>query len=86
MTVTLPADLQAFVDEQVNHGEAPDANAVVTEAVRVLQQKKDEEKLAWLRAALAEGEADIAAGRVSDLDASAILAEVRAVRAGRAKP
>ncbi len=83
MTVTLPADLQAFVDDQMTHGEAADANAVVAEAVRVLQQKKDEEKLAWLRAALAEGEADIAAGRVSrgPINARQMLEEIRQKRA-----
>ncbi len=87
MTVTLPADLQAFVDEQVQMGNVAEVNAAVADAVRVLQQKKEyDEKLAALRAALDEGEADIAAGRVAPLDVRAILAEVRAARAGRTTP
>ena len=64
MTVTLPADLQAFVDEQVELGNADEVNAAVAEAVRQLQQKKDEEKRAWLLAALDEAEAEVAAGKV----------------------
>ncbi len=80
MTVTLPADLQAFVDEQVELGNAAEVNAVVAQAVRVLQQKKTEEKLTWLRAAVQVGLDDIEAGRVTDLDVGAILAEVLAKR------
>jgi putative addiction module CopG family antidote len=83
MTVTLPADLQAFVDEQVELGNAAEVNAVVAEAVRKLQQKKDEEKLAALRAAVQVGLDDIAAGRVAPLDVKAILAEVLAKRGTR---
>ncbi len=85
MTVTLPADLQAFVDEQVQLGNGAEVNAAVAEAVRVLQQKKDEEKLAWLRAALDEGEADIAAGRVSrgPINARQMLEDIRQKRAAK---
>jgi putative addiction module CopG family antidote len=79
MTVTLPADLQAFVDDLVSNGEAPDADAVLAEAVRVLQQKRDyEANLTALRAEVQLGLDDIAAGRVAPLDVKAILADVRA--------
>ena len=82
MTVTLPADLQAFVDEQVASGAAADADAVLAEAVRVLQQKKDEEKLAWLRAALDEGLAQLDAGKVirGPINARQMLEEIRQKR------
>lgn len=79
MTVTLPADLQAFVDEQVKTGRDPDVNAVLAEAVRALRLKREEEaKLAALRADIQLGLDDIAAGRVAPLDVMAILAEVEA--------
>lgn len=65
MTVTLPADLQAFVDEQVKTGRDPDVNAVLAEAVRMLQRKReDEAKLAALMAKFDEAEAEVAAGKV----------------------
>lgn len=82
MTVTLPADLQAFVDEQVELGNAAEVNAAVAEAVRKLQQKKDEEKRAWLLAALDEAEAEVAAGKVIRNPPSArqMLEEIRQQR------
>lgn len=85
MTVTLPADLQAFVDEQVELGYAAEVNAAVAEAVRELQRKKNEEKLAWLRAALDEGEADVTAVRVirGPINARQMLEEVRQKNAAK---
>jgi putative addiction module CopG family antidote len=79
MTVTLPADLQAFVDEEVAAGAAAEVNEAVAEAVRKLQKKKEyEAKLTALRAEIQLGLDDIAAGRVAPLDVMAILAEVEA--------
>jgi putative addiction module CopG family antidote len=82
MTVTLPADLQAFVDEQVALGAAPDADAVLAEAVRVLRQKRDEEKRAWLQAALDDGLAQLDAGKVirGPINARQMLEEIRQKR------
>jgi putative addiction module CopG family antidote len=80
MTVTLPADLQAFVEERVKSGRAPDVNAVLAEAVRNLQLQEDEDEAthARLKAAVQEGLADLRAGRKAPLDVMAILAEVEA--------
>lgn len=47
MSITLSAELQAFIDEQVRSGAFPSPDAAVAEAVR--QMKEREEKLAWLR-------------------------------------
>ena len=79
MTVTLPTDLQAFVDEQVASGAAVDADAVLAEAVRVLQQKKDEEKLAALMAKFDEAEAQVSAGLLirNPKSARQMLEEIR---------
>ena len=79
MTVTLPADLQAFVDEQVASGRDPSVSDVLAEAVRELKRRREyEAKLAALRADIQVGLEDIAAGRVAPLDVMAILAEVEA--------
>lgn len=80
MTVTLPADLQAFVDAQVKAGRWPDANAVMAEAVRTLQLQEDEDAATRdeLKAAVQEGMADLRAGQKAPLDVMAILAEVEA--------
>jgi putative addiction module CopG family antidote len=80
MTVTLPADLQAFVDEQVKAGRYPDVDAALADAVRNLQLQVDEDDAtrARLRAAVQEGLADLRAGRTAPLDVMAILAEVEA--------
>ena len=84
MTVTLPADLQAFVDDLVSNGEAPDAAAVLAEAVRDLQRKKDEAKLAALRADIQAGLDELAAGKVTygPINARQMLEEIRRKRAG----
>lgn len=75
MTVTLPADLQAFVDEQVEFGAASDAATFMIQIVRLVKEKTDD----VLRAALVEGEADIAAGRVihGPFNARQMLEEIR---------
>ena len=86
MTITLPADLQAFVDEQVELGNAPDAQALVVLAVRLLQQKMDAADRPMLLAALAEAEAEIAAGKVlrGPFNARQMLGEIRQKRATEA--
>ena len=82
MTVTLPADLQAFVDERVKSGRAADVNAVLAEAVRTLQRQEDEEKRAELLALLDEAEAEVAAGKVirNPRTARQMLDEIRQPR------
>ncbi len=79
MTVTLPADLQAFVDEQVATGRYPDADAVLDEALRVLAQKEYDGKMAALMAKFDEAEAQVAAGQVirNPRSARQILDEIR---------
>lgn len=65
MDVSLPPRLQAFVREEVACGRYEDESDVVRAALCLLEESEAEQaaKLARLRAALAEGEADLAAGR-----------------------
>ena len=42
MTVTIPKDLEGFIEQKVRAGQFPDASAVVSEAVRQFsEQQKD---------------------------------------------
>lgn len=79
MTVTLSAKHQAFVDEQVASGRFPDVDAVLDEALRMLEQREEEAKLAALMAKFDEAEADVAAGRVSygPINARQMLEDIR---------
>ena len=72
--VSLPPDLEEYIDAKVATGEYAHASEVVRDALRIMMQQ-EAEKLEWLRNALAEAEADVAAGRV--IPADRILEEVR---------
>lgn len=83
MTVTLPPELQAFVEEQVASGAAPDVNAVLAEAVRVLQLKRDEEtKRAALKTDIQVGidQLDAGQGVPGPFDARQMLEDLRRQR------
>jgi antitoxin ParD1/3/4 len=60
--ISLPQELEAYIDAKVASGDYAHASEVVRDAIRLLMQQ-EAEKLEWLRAAIAKGEADIAAGR-----------------------
>ena len=76
LNVSIADDLTRFVESKVESGEYASADAVVEDALRLLEesQKTDEEKLAWLRAAIAEGDAS---GDAGPLDIEAIIGEAR---------
>ncbi|HYL27649.1 MAG TPA: type II toxin-antitoxin system ParD family antitoxin [Candidatus Nitrosotalea sp.] len=61
--ISLPGELEAYIDAKVASGEYAHASEVVRDGVRLLMQE-EARKLEWLREAIAKGEADIAAGRV----------------------
>ncbi|MGA7354965.1 MAG: type II toxin-antitoxin system ParD family antitoxin [Candidatus Cybelea sp.] len=60
--ISLPKELEAYVDAKVESGQYAHASEVVRDGIRLLM-KEEAEKLEWLRNAIALGEADIAAGR-----------------------
>ena len=76
LNVSIADDLTRFIEAKVQSGEYPSPDAVVEDALRLLEeaQKTDEEKLAWLRAAIEEGEAS---GDAGPLDIEAIIGEAR---------
>jgi antitoxin ParD1/3/4 len=65
MNVSLTDDLSAFVAEQLKDGGYNNQSEVVREGLRLLRVRS--EKLARLQAAIAIGDADIAAGRTKPL-------------------
>jgi antitoxin ParD1/3/4 len=60
--ISLPTELEAYVDAKVASGEYAHASEVVRDGLRLLMQA-EARKLEWLRNAIAEGEESIAAGR-----------------------
>lgn len=68
MQVTLPADLQEFVDRQVRQGAYRTPAEVVVDGLRVLAEaaRRDAAELDELRAAVRAGVADADAGRIED--------------------
>lgn len=69
MHVSLTPRLAQMVHEKVESGLYNNASEVIREALRLMAARDEQErvKLVLLREALAEGEADIAAGRVVEL-------------------
>ncbi|MBV8151563.1 MAG: type II toxin-antitoxin system ParD family antitoxin [Candidatus Eremiobacteraeota bacterium] len=52
--ISLPPDLEGYVDAKVESGEYAHASEVVREGIRLMMQR-EAEKLEWLRNAIAEG-------------------------------
>jgi len=79
MTVTMPADMAAFVKSIVKTGDYASTSEVVREAIRDLKAKRSVQvqQLEALKADIGKGLADIAAGRVSDFDVDAIVTRGR---------
>ncbi len=69
MNVSLTRRLESFVRAKVRAGRYNNASEVVREALRLMQDREKEQVLilARLRAALAAGDADLAAGRAMEL-------------------
>lgn len=74
MTVQLPAELQAFVEEKVASGEYASTEAVVQASVKLLQGR--ERRLAELRREIQIGVDQLDRGEGVPWDVDAILAEV----------
>ena len=67
--------LHAFVEEEVSSGRYGDADEVVRAGLLLLQRR--EERLSNLRKAIAEGDADLVAGRVHEYgSADEMLADI----------
>jgi antitoxin ParD1/3/4 len=61
--ISLPSELEDYVDAKVASGEYAHASEVVRDGLRLLM-REEAAKLEWLRTEISKGQADIAAGRV----------------------
>jgi antitoxin ParD1/3/4 len=61
--ISLPSELEEYVDAKVESGEYAHASEVVRAGIRLMMQR-EAEKLEWLRNAIAEGLADVESGNV----------------------
>jgi putative addiction module CopG family antidote len=57
MTVTLPPELEAFVDQRIQSGQYASREDWIAQAFQ--SQQNYDEKLTWLKAAIAEGMASM---------------------------
>jgi antitoxin ParD1/3/4 len=76
-TVTLSPELEALIRRRIDSGRFNSPDEVVSEALHLLDdvETSEENKLDALRAAIAAGEADAAAGNFSDRTIEDIIAE-----------
>ena len=77
ITVTVTAEMARAVKSAVAGGDYATSSEIIREALRDWRHKRTlrAQQLAELRADIAEGLDDIAAGRVSDFDADQIIEE-----------
>lgn len=83
MNVSLTERLERFIAEQVKAGRYQSASEVVREALRLLQEHEEVQrlKLKALRAAIEEG---LASGPAQPLDMEAVIREARGRHARKA--
>jgi len=72
--ISLPPDLEEYIDAKVASGEYAHASEVVREGIRLLMQW-EAEKLDWLRNAIADGIASAEDGKLTRSDEA--LTEVK---------
>lgn len=75
LTITLPAPLAADIKNAIEGGEYASASEVIREALRDWRTKRalQLQELAALKADIAKGLDDVAAGRVHDFDPASII-------------
>jgi antitoxin ParD1/3/4 len=85
LTITLPAPLAADIKGAVEDGEYASASEVIREALRDWRTKRTLrlQELAALKADIAQGLADVAAGRVHDFDPARIIERGRKLLGSR---
>jgi antitoxin ParD1/3/4 len=85
LTITLPSEMAATVKSAVEAGDYASTSEVVREALRDWKLKRALQlhELAALKADIARGLADLAAGRVQDFDADRIIERGKTLLARR---
>ena len=87
MTITMPAEMAAGLKAAVAAGEYASTSEAVREALRSWKAQRAARlhELATLKKDIDKGLADIAAGRLHDLDAAAIVKRGRTLLAARSR-
>ena len=87
LTVTLPTEMAGRVMDAVASGDYASPSEVLQAALRAwtISRAAGDEELASLKADIADGLADLEAGRVEDFDADRIAALGRQLLADRAR-
>ena len=85
LTITLPSEMAAVVRHAVSEGDYASTSEVVREALRDWKMKRalQLQELAALKGDIDKGLADVAAGRVKEFGADAIMARGRKLSARR---
>jgi antitoxin ParD1/3/4 len=85
LTITLPAEMAAFVKSAVATGDYASTSEVIRAALRDWKTKRALrlDELATLKSDIDAGLADVAAGRITDFDTARIIARGRKLLADR---
>jgi antitoxin ParD1/3/4 len=85
LTITMPSEMATVVKEAVETGDYASSSEVIREALRDWKAKRvlKRHEFEALKADIDKGLADIAAGRVKDFDAQAIIERGRTLFAAR---
>ena len=85
LTITLPSDMAAVVKGAVEGGDYASSSEVVREALRDWKMKRAVQlkEMEALKADIDKGLTDLAEGRVTDFDATRIIARGRKLLAAR---
>ena len=75
MSFTLGEHDRSFIEDMVKKGRFGNRTEVVRAGLRLLEDYECTQKLNRLRALIAEGDADIEAGRVNEFDSAKALAD-----------
>ena len=81
MTIHLSSDREQYVRSLVEGGRFPSEDAVIAEALRLLQEREDDLKLASLRRDVAAGIEQADKGELAPFDPHAALAGIRSRQA-----
>jgi antitoxin ParD1/3/4 len=86
LNISLPAELENRVRDHVASGMYGSASEVIREALRLFEayQTIQVASLTSLKSDIAQGMADVHAGRIVEMDVAAIKAQGRAVLASKA--
>lgn len=85
LTITLPSDMAASIRGAVEGGDYASSSEVIRDALRDWKTKRaiQLKEMESLKADIAKGLADLAAGRVKDFDAAGIVERGRKLLAAR---